>query len=920
MDAAALSLSIDSSSVLRAANDLDRFSASAEKAGKASSNPQGSIARLAASVQSMNAKLGAIIGQMEKLNAIMATMSKAAQGGASANDNLARSFALADAHVVAYTQHLAAMATAQRDANAHVIAYQNHISALPARQVEANAHILAYRNHLTALPAAAGQAAVGINKLTSTAAASAGALQANTGNIAAQFQDIGVTAAMGMNPLIIGLQQGTQLSAVFAQSGGSMGSVLAGAFKQIANAQALATIGLVALVAAIIQMINWSALAQAALIGLADVLVDIAPYAVAAAAALALIYAPAIISGLATVIATIGKMALSLLALIPIPVLIVAGLTAIVAAAVHFRDDLTKYLGFDIVKAARDGINWVIGAFVGGFNGIKAAWDKLPSAIGDVVIQAANATLRAVENMVNGTVGLINGLTAKLPFGLGQNIQLGNVSFGKIDNPYAGAASSVGSIVSESVKAAQSVDYVGKAIDGVTALAAKGASKLREWAGAIGASDDKKKAGPKAGAVGKTDADKWADLIGNADKQQRALDQAGAQIGVYGQDLSRLKHEQELFNQAQDQGIKLTAAMNQELRSRAAAMAAKEYDNTRKAAAADGARWHEEQMRQLEVERGALGLTGEALAAYNYKQQLINRELAAGVALKDIDITKIAQQADAYAKAATANDATRKAIEDQRKAMEANRETVKGFFTDWINGVREGESVFKSFEKSILKALNNIIDQMISQMLNQMLGGMGGMGGGLNSFAPTGTGNAGGFGGGFGMGGLTGGLGGTIGGILGTMLGKGIADLFGSLFANGGTFGTSQKFAHGGAFDQAQRFANGGAFTNKIYNTPTLFRFANGAQLGEMGEAGPEAVMPLKRGPNGALGVQMHGGGSGRPSIHMGDVHINNSLAGAIGPDGLAAALQQSGERTVAQIRRDLQSMLEQLDRDGAII
>jgi hypothetical protein len=30
-----------------------------------------------------------------------------------------------------------------------------------------------------------------------------------------------------------------------------------------------------------------------------------------------------------------------------------------------------------------------------------------------------------------------------------------------------------------------------------------------------------------------------------------------------------------------------------------------------------------------------------------------------------------------------------------------------------------------------------------------------------------------------------------------------------------------------------------------------------------MGEAGEEAVMPLKRGPDGSLGVQMYGGGSG---------------------------------------------------------
>ena len=30
-----------------------------------------------------------------------------------------------------------------------------------------------------------------------------------------------------------------------------------------------------------------------------------------------------------------------------------------------------------------------------------------------------------------------------------------------------------------------------------------------------------------------------------------------------------------------------------------------------------------------------------------------------------------------------------------------------------------------------------------------------------------------------------------------------------------------------------------------------------------MGEAGPEAIMPLKRGSNGKLGVQMEGGGGG---------------------------------------------------------
>ena len=53
-------------------------------------------------------------------------------------------------------------------------------------------------------------------------------------------------------------------------------------------------------------------------------------------------------------------------------------------------------------------------------------------------------------------------------------------------------------------------------------------------------------------------------------------------------------------------------------------------------------------------------------------------------------------------------------------------------------------------------------------------------------------------------------------------------------------------------------FADGGAFTNGVYSDPTLFKFANGGQFGVMGEAGPEAVMPLSRDGKGRLGVTVN--------------------------------------------------------------
>lgn len=66
-----------------------------------------------------------------------------------------------------------------------------------------------------------------------------------------------------------------------------------------------------------------------------------------------------------------------------------------------------------------------------------------------------------------------------------------------------------------------------------------------------------------------------------------------------------------------------------------------------------------------------------------------------------------------------------------------------------------------------------------------------------------------------------------------------------------------RPFEDGGVFDQSgvTAFANGG-----VVSGPTIFPFANGTGL--MGEAGPEAIMPLSRGSDGKLGVVAANGNS----------------------------------------------------------
>jgi hypothetical protein len=62
-------------------------------------------------------------------------------------------------------------------------------------------------------------------------------------------------------------------------------------------------------------------------------------------------------------------------------------------------------------------------------------------------------------------------------------------------------------------------------------------------------------------------------------------------------------------------------------------------------------------------------------------------------------------------------------------------------------------------------------------------------------------------------------------------------------------------------------FAKGSAFTNSVVTQPTVFPFAKGTGL--MGEAGPEAILPLARTSTGDLGVRTTGGGVGSTVVNV---------------------------------------------------
>ena len=86
---------------------------------------------------------------------------------------------------------------------------------------------------------------------------------------------------------------------------------------------------------------------------------------------------------------------------------------------------------------------------------------------------------------------------------------------------------------------------------------------------------------------------------------------------------------------------------------------------------------------------------------------------------------------------------------------------------------------------------------------------------------------------------------------------KPVQNAFGGAIASGmnGLVSGLMPFANGGAFSQGRvmPFAKGG-----VVASPVSFPMRGGRGL--MGEAGPEAILPLARGADGRLGVQAGGG------------------------------------------------------------
>ncbi|MGK9039227.1 phage tail length tape measure family protein [Rhizobium sp. SA279] len=580
-----------------------------------------------------------------------------------------------------------------------------------------------------------------------------------TANIAAQLQDIGVTTAMGMSPLQIALQQGTQLSAII---GGMQNPIrgLAAAFMSVVSPISLVTIGVIAAGTAAIQYFSTFSSegekSKALLEEQAELVGNVVRQWGEAVPALKA-YSEALQS---------AKDAQELLK--------ATDQTAgqqweiarkqVVDLNVEFADLMT------MLQSA--------GLEAEFLKSLQRSWDGVTDSVrkGKTDTEAMNSVQQSLASALQST-----GVPA-----------VGNFTkaFGDLSNTIAGAARQA-NIFREQALQALLTGQNGPNLNQLSPLFTENGKfvsgkdftpinppvpekrPLRELSYLPGEEKELKAAARSATSA----ANAYRDLIKTADDRVAQMKLEAELAGQTGVAADALRFKLDLLQQSEEKGRSLSSKQVEAINSRVDAF--KKY-----AEAAASAKlkadllFEREQLGRSSMDQqiaGALRSSGLPVDFDSYEAGLIRTNVQ----------------------------------------LQYARDLAGDFTSTFFDGLRQGESVWDAFGNAGVKALQRIADTLMNDVLNSMFSvssASSGSGGGLFS-------------------GLLGGLGSLFGGGTGAF-----PSAPGGLYAKGGTFLAG---IHG--------------YSNQVVNRPTMFAFAKGTGL--MGEAGPEAIMPLTRDASGRLGV-----------------------------------------------------------------
>lgn len=139
------------------------------------------------------------------------------------------------------------------------------------------------------------------------------------------------------------------------------------------------------------------------------------------------------------------------------------GAAAAGAAATAMFYDLKADAAIGVAGAIESVVgfgNATANTFEGALLAIKEIWSRLPAVIGDLVFSAANRMLDGIEAMLNGAIRRIDTFTGKIrdalaAVGIETTFgEIGEISLGDIQDPFAGASADAGTAAAEAFKRA----------------------------------------------------------------------------------------------------------------------------------------------------------------------------------------------------------------------------------------------------------------------------------------------------------------------------------------------------------------------------------------------------------------------------------------------------------------------------------
>jgi len=217
-------------------------------------------------------------------------------------------------------------------------------------------------------------------------------------------------------------------------------------------------------------------------------------------------------------------------------------------------------------------------------------------------------------------------------------------------------------------------------------------------------------------------------------------------------------------------------------------------------------------------------------------------------------VNRVFSKTDQGAQAIAARDAALTELDNKYKATAAaEADWMSGASKGYNNWLEEVSNVSGTVSQSIQSTMNSALDNTAAMLTGSKANWKDWGLSALQMIAKVGLQMA-----------IVGsmGKGSALGGLFTT-----VASGIGSAFAGGATGSANNAFSSG-AYSGLTLNAKGGvyssenlsSYSNSVVSSPTYFAFAKGAGL--MGEAGPEAIMPLTRAADGSLGVRSVTNGS----------------------------------------------------------